>query len=436
MPRTSAFYEGRVWFGDIDGDIYFSQILTDIKRLNRCYQEQDPTSKDFNELLDTDGGVISLPQAGKVIKLIEVGRALIVFGTNGIWSISGGETNFTANSSSVSKISEVSALGAKTIIQVSDAVFFWSDEGIFALIPDQISGRYTTKSVSLGRIDEDFKLIPFTVKENASGSYDRLNKRIIWLYDEDFEDGDLLLSKYDAGIVYDIKLDAFYDLQLGEIGTGDAVTFISGLFPSSGFFNTTLNNLVEVGGVQVQVNLEDVQASSVIKSISTVRTTALTLGFDSTANNFGITFSSFKDRSFVDWKSVDTVGVTYDSTVETNPETLGEAGIDKQTRYAQTFYETCEADGDLPRGALLTARWEWAEKSSTGRFSNPQQVIKPKRVHGPDDAAKPFFDGFSVSFSRLKLRGHGKSLVLRYTSDSGKDFKLLGWTIPFLGETD
>ena len=436
MPATSAFFEGRAWFGSVEGNIFFSQIVTDLTKIPKCYQDQDPTSRDLNELLDTDGGVIALPQAGKVLKLIEAGNSLLVIASEGIWSISGGEANFTANSTSVRKVSEIKPLGASSIVQVAESILFWSDEGIFTISPDNISGRYQTQPISINRIDEDLKLIPTIAKENAFASYDKINKKVFWAFNSELSDGEKLLNKYNSILVYDIKLNAFYDFKISEVGVGDNVSFISGVFPSTGSLNTSIDSLVTVNGDVVQVNAEDVSSGEIVRSVDTVQTAAITFGYNSSDDTFSLTFSNFRDRAFVDWKSVDTIGAGYSSIIETNPESLGEAGIDKQAKYAQTFYDTREDDGDLPRGVLLTARWEWAENSSTGRFSNPQQAIKPKRVHGPDNESKPNYDGFGVGFTRLKIRGHGKSLVLRYTSETGKDFRLLGWSLPFLGEIE
>lgn len=92
-------------------------------------------------------------------------------------------------------------------------------------------------------------------------------------------------------------------------------------------------------------------------------------------------------------------------------------------------------DNNIPNGIQVTAKWEWTTSNAAGRWSNPQQGIKPKRVHGPTNSAVPNDDGHGVWFSKLKIRGHGKSLVVRYESEDGKDFHILGWAIPFTADT-
>lgn len=93
------------------------------------------------------------------------------------------------------------------------------------------------------------------------------------------------------------------------------------------------------------------------------------------------------------------------------------------------------ADGiNNPQSCLVTTKWEWTDKISAGRWSRPQQAVKPMRVFIPTSADDQN-DGHGVVFSKLKVRGHGKSLVVRFESQDGKDFHLYGWAIPITSET-
>ena len=115
-PTAVAFFSSRAWYAGVDSDIYFSQTLDEVGKVGNCYQEQDPTAEDLNELLATDGGVIPIPGIGNVLKLVPIDRSILVFASNGVWNISGGETNFTADSFSVDKVTSVGALGANSIV--------------------------------------------------------------------------------------------------------------------------------------------------------------------------------------------------------------------------------------------------------------------------------------------------------------------------------
>lgn len=92
-------------------------------------------------------------------------------------------------------------------------------------------------------------------------------------------------------------------------------------------------------------------------------------------------------------------------------------------------------DPFITHGVQVQAKWEWTEKESAGRWSRSQQAIKPKRYYIPEDSNDPNNSGHSVLFSKLKIRGHGKALTLRFESEDGKDFHILGWAVPGTSET-
>lgn len=72
---------------------------------------------------------------------------------------------------------------------------------------------------------------------------------------------------------------------------------------------------------------------------------------------------------------------------------------------------------------FLTGKWEWTTSSANGRWSKPQQVVKPLR------ASEVGQDALS---SKLKMRGQGKSLVLSYeSSERLEPFHILGYSVPY-----
>jgi len=83
---------------------------------------------------------------------------------------------------------------------------------------------------------------------------------------------------------------------------------------------------------------------------------------------------------------------------------------------------------------FITGKWGWASDISTGRWTNPQQCYKKQRVHIPTNPNFPQDTGFNVKHSKLKLRGQGKALTVRFESEEGKDFQILGYEIPFTME--
>lgn len=94
---------------------------------------------------------------------------------------------------------------------------------------------------------------------------------------------------------------------------------------------------------------------------------------------------------------------------------------------------SCE-DGSPEHSCIITAKWGWTDDVKAGRWSNPQQGYKRQRVFIPDDADNTSNDGHPVVSSKLKIRGKGKALTVRFESEDGKDFQLLGFAIPFTAE--
>jgi hypothetical protein len=84
--------------------------------------------------------------------------------------------------------------------------------------------------------------------------------------------------------------------------------------------------------------------------------------------------------------------------------------------------------------AMLTVKFDFAIDNSTGKFSTPQETYKlsTKRLKGgtEDDY------NYKVVDTRVRVRGTGKVVVMRYESSPGKDFQLIGRITPFTFETE
>lgn len=89
------------------------------------------------------------------------------------------------------------------------------------------------------------------------------------------------------------------------------------------------------------------------------------------------------------------------------------------------------SEGSGEHSCIVTAKWEWTDREAAERWSNPQQAYKKQRVFfaGGGDESKE--DGHPVVHTKLKIRGKGKALTIRFESEDGKDFQLLGFAIPF-----
>lgn len=76
-----------------------------------------------------------------------------------------------------------------------------------------------------------------------------------------------------------------------------------------------------------------------------------------------------------------------------------------------------EARGPNGVGCLFQPVWEWADTVDTDKFAEQLQIYK---VKSPDQ---------TVIDSKNRVRGKGRALQFRYTSESMKDFNILGWGI-------
>ena len=92
-------------------------------------------------------------------------------------------------------------------------------------------------------------------------------------------------------------------------------------------------------------------------------------------------------------------------------------------------------DPFVDHGVQVQIKYEWTEKEDAGRWSRPQQGIKKQRYSIPSDPNNPNNDGHGIRVTKLKARGHGRSMVLRFESEEGKDFQIAGWAVPISVET-
>ena len=85
---------------------------------------------------------------------------------------------------------------------------------------------------------------------------------------------------------------------------------------------------------------------------------------------------------------------------------------------------------------IVTAKYDFAIDGTTGKWTTPQEAYKLSTKRLAKAAVDERLYPFKVIDTRLKLRGSGKVLVLRYESTPGKDFELIGRVTPFTVNTE
>jgi len=399
-PEAVAFYAGRAWYAgindtDIGAHIYYSQIVEKDDDIGECYQNADPTSRNDYELVATDGGYVVIPEIGSVIKMAVSGAALIIIASNGVWQITGGESEqFLPTSYTIRKITNVGGVSASSVIEVEGAIFYASKQGIYKIAPDQVTALPTSTSVTFTTIQTLYEQIPDVDKAIIAGVYDDLNKKIIWLYN-DSSNG---YYRYSKALILDLRLAAFYKYVFQ-----DAAATIIGL------------------------------ATSISQDSYDKKTKFLT-DVDSTK----ATWSSLTNTDFLDWYTEDSTGVDAAAYLITGYDTAGVPNKNKEATYIWCYFNRTEENWvdtsalyDYPSSCYMQARWSWSDGGQSGKFGTSQQVYRIRRPFLGGTSAD---DGMPVVITKNKIRGTGKELHLKFSTEAGKDCQLLGWSINYTVE--
>jgi hypothetical protein len=439
-PSSVAFFSGRAWWFARSG-VYFSQIMTDKGKAGQCFQDADPTAEDISELLASDGGYIPIPAADEIVRGIEIGNGIMAFARNGVWVISGTDKGFSATEYQVTKVSTVGTDAPMSVVAADTSIYLWTKIGIQQI--SQVSGQfgpvpgaYQSNNISQETIDTLFKSVSPQARQFVKGVYDPATNTVHWAYkSEDFG--------------YDYGYNRFLNLDL-KIGAFYPWSFTSGAYPFiCGMFLTPELNLVS--------NSETVTASGATVTASAVTVTAQGTELSAKSNflyfvsavnqgsSFRFTFGSFYNDEFVDWETFDSVGVVYDSFVESGFEILDDAFRKKQIVYLSVFFRQTEEnfvlvgedyDVDKPSSCFLTVKWDWSTSGNTGKWSQERQVYRHRRVPFVNPLDLAFNTGTKVVHTKNKIRGTGRAVQFRLgTNERGKNFDLLGWQALYSGGT-
>ena len=448
-PVATAFFAGRVWYAGmtdsgLNSDILYSQILNNrLDNVGNCHQEADPTSDSDSLLVDNDGGVVSIPEVGNILKLFPMESALIVLADNGVWAITGTDGGFKATDFSTDKISGLGILSVEAVIDIEGIPTWWSDTGISTVVSDNVTGKLSTRNLTIDTIQTFYdEEITGIAKRNATGDYDKGSKRAFWLYKAD--DTGTNSRRYDRILILDVGLGAFYPQSISDLATDSP--YIAGIRRTTDLNEVTVQNTVtDVGVTVVDATITVVDGSTALTSGDTF-VKFLTIDIDGTSAD--ATFSDFKDLSFHDWVSADgaSIGADYSSFLITGHFLEGDVMRFKEANYVYCYFNRTETtyvlnpstggyDFDRPSSCFMRVRWDWTDNINSGRFSSSQQVYRLRKNFTPDIADLTFDNGHPVVITKNKVRGKGRALQYEFTSEESKDFHLLGWATNLTGNT-
>ena len=434
-PETTRFrcvesFSGRVFYAGLDssrnaGTILFSKLADTIDDLGICHQQNDPTGEDISDLLATDGGEIRIPDAVKIQKLYAYQNSLFVFAENGVWQITGLEGVFKADAYSVNRVSRVGILNPETFVAAEGTPFWWSYYGIHTLTTDPVSGQGSEQNLSIPTIQTLWDEIGNQEKLKVTAAYDSINKRIFWAYPDADE---TVTAKLNNFLILDVPLQAFYPWKISDQDSNtDCIvgfSFYTGYGATELELDVTANNGVD----DVVLSNGDDVVNTRISGFTTGDPAIVLVCRDGDTNK--ITMGAFTGIDFLDWGDAN-----YSSYAETGYDFIGDLTTKKSAPYIVTYCRLTETgftgteqsgyEAVRPSSLTVSASWDYNKT-----FGAAQQVYRHKfpivvDPNNIDDFPYPE----EVITTRLKMRGTGRSMRLRYESEQGKDFNLLGWGI-------
>lgn len=432
-------FAGRVFYAGFSGDVIdgdkhsprlasyllFSTLVTSRPDLGRCFQTGDPTSRDNSELLATDGGFIRIDGAYNIKRLVNIGSSLIVVAENGIWAVLGGsDYGFTATDSKVVKVSSRGCASPKSVVSVDESIMYWAYDGIYHVSNNEL-GDLSSVNITTNTIQSLYERISSSNKDSCQGYYDSFERKVRWIY------GNRVRGEDDSiELVLDISLGAFYKHTIPGVGTGRPNVVCPFEVPPYRSGETEFNVVVGVDNVVSDTDNVIVTSSQVSSRTKETYYLAIT----SSGNILSYTFCYYNDESFLDWGVLDSAAVLVTGWVGG-----GDYQRNKQIPYV-TFHFLRTEDGMIEDGlgdfyparqssCKVQAQWDWANSANSNRWGKEFQAYRYKRFYMPENAGDAFDTGFLTISTKNKLRGKGKVLSMKISTEAGKDCKLLGWSM-------
>ena len=404
-PSTCSFFAGRIFFSGVNangytGEIYYSQIIERDTQIGACHQLTDPTSEHNSDLLPSDGGVIRILDAGQIYRLFSTQKALLVFASNGVWSISGSELNsFSAEDYTIKRVSSIGVDNPLCIVDVLGAPVFWTTEGIWSVQYD--NGEFAVQSISDQKVKTYLKNIPRGSIKWVKGAYDPKQNVLQFLYRSTEPDNVNQRYEYDRILCLNSRIGAFYFYSVTS-----ATKYINGIVACEGPVENSYDTVIDGSGNFVI----DGSGNPVV-----VYTGGQDLAFryfitkNISGDSYSSTWALEYDEAYLDWQ-IDNEDVNYSSYIFTGFKPVGEGNKEFQDNYVTVYMKD-----NTNSSAFLQGCWDFANSTSSNKWTIAQQVY---------NSASTFRD---YHIRKIKIRGWGKSLHFKIYSEAGKPFNITGW---------
>jgi hypothetical protein len=385
-PSCVEWFAARAWYAGVSysglsNNLYFSQVIEKPEQYGRCYQLNDPTAESLRDILPTDGGVIKIPDVGKIIRLWAYQTALIVFATNGVWIIRGENGFFTPTNFSVRKISSLGTQSPLSFCDVRGVPTWWGEDGILQI---EYNPQFDSFSV-VNMTDETIRTLFLGIlpsdRKYVKAAYDSRESIVYWLYN-DVEEAPLYT--YNKALCLNTLSGAFYPFEFFDAQN----IYINGIVFASDSVGTSDPKIKVVTSYVIDTGITrlhycdfktDVYADYVNYS------SLVTLDADDTGN--------------------------YQSYFITGYKTDGELLRFVQPNYVMVFLEQ-----ETNASCYMRGIFDFTNSGNSGKWSSSQQIYNNTATNK------------DVNYKRLKVRGKGRSIQLKFFSDTDKPFTIIGWS--------
>ncbi|AUR95574.1 head-closure protein [Vibrio phage 1.209.O._10N.222.52.B2] len=306
-PRATAFYSGRAWWSGVQDNklsstVFFSQAGRDEKLAGRCYQVADPTSEEINDLVATDGGVITVQEMSAVIAMRTIGQFLVLFADNGVWSISGTDgSNFSAVDASVSKVSENGAISASSIIEHDGGLYYFGKSAIYRVVPDSdVAIQLTEQNLTEGTIKSFYLGIGGNALTTAKGVSSTRDGKIYWNFLEAGQEDRYNLNRQ---LILDTNTGAWTVYQYGY----DPDIRVMGMVDTAELFLSTINDALVYDSNDDVVTESDDNTQVTVEGGSEISETegagSKIVSIVNVDGATGILYGELTSQTFTDWST-------------------------------------------------------------------------------------------------------------------------------------
>lgn len=409
----------------------FSQAnIQEFEDYGACYSINDPTARDFNVPLDTDGGYLDVSFIGRPISLVPLKSRLVIFASKGVFEVLARQDVVRPQDLSIRKVSDVPVTStsitlsggagsattsdrAASVVVAGENIYYMSRAGIMRLVLDPNSNQFVSQNLTANKIQTLYNNIPTFNRAVSQGVYIPSDQTVRWMYRSTAAPISSNYFGFDKELIYDEVLNAWYTNTLipaNELAMG----------PPTPMFYVLLDNLdVAQSDYPVNDNLR-----YIIQGPKTAQSTSIRFGY-------------YRDTDFVDYAQHDGTGFGYEAVIQTGYINGGDSQRQKQGVYiVPSFIRTETGFVDDGGGNLtpvgessckIAAWWDYVEDDTFPKANAEFEAYRLTRVYIPSGPADTFDYGQSVITTKNRITGRGRALSLRFTSEAGKDCRLLGW---------